>query len=522
MPQPSDGSPSVLGLPPRTWWIVLPTLLSLFVFTPWIPSAFPVWDYAEMLPLMRQSDGVLDAFQQLAAFTRQDGRANYLTYLQIALTWGVAADNPVGWQVQRAIFMLILGGSFAITAHRLGATATAAALGGLLAILTVSGTEGWIFLMGEPLAAIFLLWMILVLQSDRVMRGMSGPVLVALLSLGIVMSKEFLVILIPFALFIGMAWRRDDGFSSVRVVQYGRKLAPFLAVAAAIGAWSVLGALRDAVPGAYATAFGASAESLARIPTLFQSMLLPVRFASADFGTNLYPANLIWLLSVVIAATQLRKSENMAAAVLLSVVLVDAVLLGAIAYSFWPRYSAFYGIPFSLGGVGLFVASVSVIERRSSGPGTLATLLLSGSVIGFTAISSHRINTDKRAIADLAHGIATHLSDLEGLDTVLVVRLGPGNHRWPVTGPELGRYATAINPDRINQAEFVDADCRTVSERLSQPLAGIAIVNDQNPCGSLPAVSLTFIGLAPYRDWIGLEKRVDTLQVQVLVPQPTN
>src|SRR5690606_7629508 len=219
LPQPSDGLPSALGLPPRAWWIVLPTLLALFVFTPWVPSAFPVWDYAEMLPLMRQSDGVLDAFQQLAAFTRQDGRANYLTYLQIALTWGIAADNPVGWQVQRAIFMLILGGSFAITAHRLGATGSASALGCLLAFLTVSGTEGWLFLMGEPLAAIFLLWMILILQSDRLMRGTSGPVLVALLSLGIVMSKEFLVILIPFALLIGAAWRRYDGFSSARVVQ---------------------------------------------------------------------------------------------------------------------------------------------------------------------------------------------------------------------------------------------------------------------------------------------------------------
>src|SRR5437870_5517385 len=91
----------------RAWSLAaLVACLSLLVTRPWNPGAFPVWDYAELLPLLRASHGFWGAVQTLAHFNRADGRANYLAYAQFALSWGVAGDHPVGWQWQRAIFML--------------------------------------------------------------------------------------------------------------------------------------------------------------------------------------------------------------------------------------------------------------------------------------------------------------------------------------------------------------------------------------------------------------------------------
>ncbi len=188
---------SIEGVPqaPVALWrwraALLAPFLSLLVMRPWVPRAFPIWDYAEMLPLLRRSRGVVGTFLALAEFYRTDGRANFLTYAQIALTWGVTGDNPVGWQFQRALFMLVAALLLVIVARRLGARPLAAGLGGLLFTLAVCSTEGWLFLMGEPLAVILLLLLVLAAAGYRTTPAWRlRAVLIALLALGVMLSER--------------------------------------------------------------------------------------------------------------------------------------------------------------------------------------------------------------------------------------------------------------------------------------------------------------------------------------------
>jgi len=63
----------------RAAWLLasLAPLLSLFAVRPWIRGAFPVWDYADMLPLLRASHGFGGAFTALANWSRLDGRVSW-------------------------------------------------------------------------------------------------------------------------------------------------------------------------------------------------------------------------------------------------------------------------------------------------------------------------------------------------------------------------------------------------------------------------------------------------------------
>ena len=67
----------------RGWWLAaLAPLGSFLIIRPWVREAFPVWDFAEVLPLLRGSHGIWGAFHSIADFYRSQGRANYLCYLQ--------------------------------------------------------------------------------------------------------------------------------------------------------------------------------------------------------------------------------------------------------------------------------------------------------------------------------------------------------------------------------------------------------------------------------------------------------
>lgn len=515
--------PERRNLPGHRWpghlWIALLPLLALVVIRPWTPSAFPVWDYSEMLPILRGTDGWPDAVQQLAAFTRQDGRANYLTYLQIAWTWALAGDHPIGWQWQRAIFMLVLGISFAFTARRLGASPVAAGSGGLLLTITVPATEGWQFLMGEPLAASLLLWLILVLRAPTWRVHRSWPVVVAALALAVMATKEFVGLLLPLAVLFGLGWSRSDGFRLRPCIAATRRLGPWLVASAAIGIGSALAATRDAVPGAYATALTIEASALPRVPTLAQVMALPARFASASESALLYPANLAWLLGVVLAVPAFRRLPDRKGAVHLAIFLALAPVIGAVAYAFWPRFSAFYGIPFSLGGVGLFVAATSAVAHATPGrSGRLLATMLLFVACGYTAIVAERTTTDKRAIADLAAAVVHAFAARDDVDTVYVTRVGPGAHRWPITGSELQRYSNAILPG-THAPRYQDASCGQIAERVQLPLERVAVLNDRNPCGALPGASLTLLAPARYHDWLTLAPQVDTIRLQLLLPR---
>lgn len=499
------------------WWAAaLSPLLALLVVRPWHSGAFPVWDFAEMLPILRSSTGAWDALMKLAEFTRADGRANYLTYIQIVATWTIAGDNPVLWQWQRGLLMLGLGGAFVCTVRRLGGTPSAAAIGALMLMLGGPGIEGWLYLCGEPLASILLLGIILLgIQPPSLLRGL----MLVLFALGTMLAKEVAGVLLPVFLLVALTWNPGGGWQLRWPGRSLRQLAFGLGVVLVVEAGSVLAALRDAHVGAYATQFQPGVEGLARAPILFWAMFLPVRLAASGTAGALYPANVAFLGLLGLGGLAFLRARRVGGLGLIATCL-SVPAIGAVLYAFWPRYSAFYGIPFALGGAGLLAAALTA----GSGAGRTArwvTTATSAALLTFVALSSMRTVAARQAFANLALSAVVQLGNTPAIDSVFVVKAGAGKNRWPVTGPELERYAAAMRvpPSRIPVIR--DAPCDAVAARLHSGLGRSAILNDQNACGPLPATTYRFAEPVDRWDWLSFTMRRDTLQLDLLIAPPT-
>ncbi|HEV8356792.1 MAG TPA: hypothetical protein VGQ17_08530 [Gemmatimonadales bacterium] len=506
--------------PARRAWLLasLAPFVALAFVRPWTRQAFAVWDYPELIPILRRAHGVWDGTRAIAVWNWLDGRANYLSDFQYAFTFVVVGDNPVGWQWQRALFMLAAGILLVWVARRLGATPLAAAVAALVYSVSVPGTEGWLVLAAEPLGVVMLLLLAIAAAGYTTtpawrLRG----VLMALLAAGVMLAKEILGLCLPVLVLLAVCWDPEKGFRRPAFGPRERWLAVLLLVVLVLEAWSVGSAMRDAVKGSYASQFGRAGALSVGPVTLFQAMFLPARFSSAGIKTVLYPANLAFLLLLVLGLA--RKADGSPRARgwwwwVLGLLFFPAI--GALAYGVWYRYSAFYGIPFFLGSAGLLALAATSIERGHPA-GRAVVAVLGVLTVGFSAIVSSRTIRQKYATANLTLRISRTFPAAPRLDTLFVVTPRQGGRRWPITGRELQHYALAFGVPDSALPVMRDAPCEEVASRLEQPLGRSAILNDQNPCGRLDR-TLTWAAEVRYLDWLSLKPVADTMRVDLLAP----
>src|SRR5687768_11595358 len=67
--------------------------LPLAIFPPWVRGAFPLWDYPDVLGILRGAPGVLNGAKAIAVSYLPTGRANYLTFFQLSLTEGLVGTD---------------------------------------------------------------------------------------------------------------------------------------------------------------------------------------------------------------------------------------------------------------------------------------------------------------------------------------------------------------------------------------------------------------------------------------------
>lgn len=516
--QRSPGTPPQFGISTRMAWGIacaVPALAACLV-TPWTHHAFAVWDFGELLPLLREGDGLVGTVKALAEYYRSDGRANYLTYLQIAATWEFAGDAPVGWQLQRAILMVGMGVGVVLAGRRMGATATAAGLGGLLATVGASAMEGWSLLMGEPLAAILLLGMLLLAVGYRdAPRWRGRAVALGLLALAVMQTKEVLGLCIPSMVALALCRDADGTLRWPRWDARTRWLGIAMALALVAELSLLLPALADLGANGYASDYGSAGLGAGRAARLVLTMLLPTWYAESGAGAILYPANLTAaILLLAGTATWWReRRRGVPALVLLGVLPV----FGAMVYAPWPRYAPFYGLPFWLGGLALLVAAGSVMARRSRAGRLAALVLLAGSSL-FAAIAMDRALKERQAHADLAEQLVGALPGWPGVDSLFVVSAGAGARRWPVTGPELHRYAIALGVPATSVPPVVDISCQEAATRLTTGLSRAGLINSVQSCGPLPIRTGVHVASYHYRDWISLARVRDSVLLESLVP----
>jgi len=507
--------------PSRRPWLLasIVPFFALALTRPWVREAFPVWDYPEVLPILRRAPGIWDGARAIAEWNRPDGRANYLSYLQFSATWSAVGGEAIGWQIARALMMLAIAVLLVQAARRLGATPLAAAVAAGVFIVAVPSTEGWLFLAGEQMATVFLLLTVLAAAGYTTTPAWKArAVLIAVLCACVMLAKEVLGLCLPAVVVLALCWDPEQGFRRPAAGARERWLVLLLFLVVAAEAWSVRSAMQDAVTGNYASAFGHNGLDTGRAVTLFQAMLLPARFSSAGTATMLYPANVAFLvlLGLGLALPDLGPARGREWR-WLALGLLSYPVIGAVTYGLWPRYTAYYGIPFFAGSAGLLALAATRLERAGR-TGRVVVLVLGGVTIFFTTIVSSRTIRQKRATADFAVGISRTLPVAPRLDTLFIVTPRVGGRRWPINAKELRHYGLFLGVPDSSLPVMTDVDCESVAGRLQQPLGRNGILNDQNPCGRLGAQTITWVADVGYLDWISMRRVTDTMRVDLLAP----
>lgn len=498
------------------WVLVLGVpLLALLVVRPWVSEALPIWDHGDIVVLLRDTKGPFSAFREVAGAYREEGRVNLLSYAQIALTWSLVGESSLGWQLQRAMFMGLMGVGFAIVARRLGAPPLVAGLGGLVLLLGVSSVEGWLFIMGEPLAVCLLVLMLaFCIDYQRGSEWRRDSVMIALLGLLVLLTKEMLgFAILPI---IAMALFGDEN----RYLRWptwaprDRRLILLLAAALAVKLLLLIPTLTGAAPGAYASDFGTRGPGAHGVAALFRSMSLPAWFASSGLGALLYPANLLAPILIFGGGFLALRRDWPKIPALSLLALLPGV--GAVVYSFWPRYSGFYGMPFWAGATGLLVCGAVMLQAHSRLGRLLAPIVL-GLIAGYSAIVADRTVREKYALAGLTEDVARQVPGWPGADSVLVVAPNGQARHWPVKSAELRRYGQVL--DAYNpQTVYLDVNCQEVMARFDQGLTRAALLNDPLACGPLPIRTGTHTRAYRYLDWVSFQWIESVLVVESLVP----
>jgi hypothetical protein len=182
------------------------------MYRPWQLVPFDVLDFSEFLPLLQREKSLLDRFSALLTYYAEEhGRFNVLPYALTALKWTLLGSNPALWQLTRFIQMLLIVIGVFLLLKQLGIPIQGAVTPSLLFITAGTASPGWIRLtMAEPFGTMLLLgvaW--LACGYSEAPRWRRRGILIAVLLLACVLTKEMFVAIVPFVLLLALSGRNE-------------------------------------------------------------------------------------------------------------------------------------------------------------------------------------------------------------------------------------------------------------------------------------------------------------------------
>jgi hypothetical protein len=472
-----------------------------------------VWDYREFLPILEAQHGVVAQWRALLEYYGTHGRMNPLFYLTFVAQFQAFGADATGWQLIR---FMVMGANVVLVAglaRRLGASRWGALLAASLFVVATPAVSGWIQLMAEPLALLTLLGAIHLAIDFRVAPQGSPRVLGILAALAaLFLLKEVVGVLgalvVVFAL-LGWPvpsvpdWRRNP---RILLLASGALL---LALATAGMILTVRHAPRAT---GYGMAYGSAPLSLSRLGHNVVAILMLVRGEGRALLSLLYPTNLL-LLGVVCGACWILMRRSRQPALWYALALGSAIpLVGALAYWPWPKFDAFYALPFFLGPALVLAGTLTVVEghgRWSAWVGRGAAVL----AVAYAAIPASRSVEATGARIELNASVAQLVGRLTSADTVVVLGPTTGPRVLPVRAEELRDYAVALHWMAPDDAPWVhDADCPAYQP---DPGGQTLFVSYSYGCGRFPAPRMRLIATFAWRDWLTLTRVVDTLSADL-------
>ncbi|MEO8577687.1 MAG: hypothetical protein ABI556_13340 [Gemmatimonadales bacterium] len=485
----------------RHWDVVLLIALAAVVFRPWDAPHLPLTDFGLFLSARGTSHSLFSQYAGIASYYFGEGRFCLITYLYMVLGSAAFGTWAPGWHwtfFALNVTVLLLARSLF---SRMGLNQVASFIA--LALWATMGptAELWIRIAGEPVALIFFLVALhLALNYADAEDWRRRAMIIAALSLGIILTKELLVVLLPAGWLMSRVRLRDGEWSWA---QWTRRDTFLISIVSAVVTTAMIPVIYVAT---HASAASYAAQYASR-PPIWGSFLERLEVALIPSGPRLHwlvglrsdPAwavirtlpNLAWIAMVLFAVLGETRRR-----ILWPVVIgLSWVLAGVLAYLPWPSQGMFYMMPFALGT--MFLAAhalnkpLSGKKHRRAVLGTAALLIIVSSIEARSTLYQHRLR------ATLNGEVIDAIAKQGGAETLIgaVPDPLPGTGGWSNHIRGFGSVATGM---RVNH--WRDMSCADAKTAL-EVTPGAVVVSSAGGCGQIGDSSIVISGSVPRSRW---------------------
>jgi hypothetical protein len=492
---------------PRALWAgaALVVIGTLLLYQPWRLIPFDITDFSEFLPLLRRAS-IGARWSGFLQYYASQGRWNVLAYAAIIAKWSVFGMNTAGWALSRFAEMWLIIALVYVVLRRFGADAWGAAAGAALLTVATPAVQAWLRLtMGEPLGLAFLMLALLAATRYRgSLHWRRDAVLIAVLVALALLSKEMLVVFVPFVLVIAACLAAPGRLESPHLDRRTVCLVACVAIATIAVLAPVAAVALHAPPGNYASQYGGWKMDPEQLALNFATVLLPVTQSRPDDIASLFttPANALFQLTLAVGGWLIysRRATHRFALGRVAVwagLALSLPVCVVIAYGPWSYFQDFYGLPYVLGPAMLLAGAVTAAAGRRLAPAlriACTGILLLGAV---RALPAAQKSIARRTVQG---DLAGYLAATAGHRPVLVMKADfqPSLWaRWQDTGPTLGRYAAAMYP-LAGLEPFHDTTCVVPPPLYAVGGRAGVVVTYAADCGIYRRPTMTFRALYRY------------------------
>jgi hypothetical protein len=489
-------------------WIAAVILIAAVVYRPWEPVALPLTDFGTFLPLLDSGDSVLSQLVAVTKYYIDEGRLCLLQYLLVVLAGNAFGMWAPGWYMTYFALNAIVIVVGWLVLRRAGMSRAASFLGLAFWATMSTAPEAWNRPTGEPIALIlFLVALYNAINFTTAANWRSRIAIIALCSLGIIFSKELLVVLLPAGWLMS---RLEIEGGEWRWAPWSRRDSLLLMVTAATIAAAMIpvGYVALTAPeGNYAAQFGSPESPWKLVLRRLEMVLIPTLPALGRLTRIMNDPG--WILLLVLPAfIWIRMIAGGLAAggrKLLWPVVIAVVWfsLGIASYVPWPGGDAFYMMPFAFGA--MFGAAAALDSMMRSSPVAKAGVLaVSSLLLLVTSVESNTVVQRYRLRATLNGALVANIADGGHTQTlVAAVRERPDEERWG-WARNLQGFVKFASGTTIGESR--DLTCSEARRALDE-VPGLLIISRERGCGRLSGKSVA-IDRATYRSqWPWLWER---------------
>lgn len=469
-------------------------VLAWAVYRPDRPRPFSILDFSEFLPLLQQGETLSDRAGALVEYYGTQGRFNVFPYMIMATKWTLLGSWSPGWQVTRAVLMLIVAGMTFLLLRRLGATAVGAMVGASVFLWAPAASEGWVHLtMGEPLATALTLGLsIRAIEFQRRERWKGEIALFALGGATLVLVKELVIPLLLLPLTLALTVRPDASIRRPEASRRNLVLIGAVAIAVLLAFVPVVWLYLHAPESAYGAQFARRTQSLVVLVAIWAATLVP-------FEVILYPASVLWLVAfagfvILIAAGWRLGFQHPVEGSRARWLLAFALLLpaaGTLPYLLIYWYHRFYSLPYLIGTALFAGMAATFLELYAPrGRGWVLGSWAAASVLAVSGAATLAARTDATQRRDAR--IVQLVSEMEP-DSVLFATSRIPSYEWLGTGATLHRYAGATGrPWPLTREAPCDAGRTAISSRRAVLVVSFLELQCNLPARATDVVSIYY------------------------------